>query len=591
MSGLSGKTMSHSRIFSILLLLILIPIFLSATVTRAEAAASDNLAIRINRAVQIEDGGTVVMNDTISISSVEATQISTFSIGFPYQYKKNLVYVFAYDDSNSLNVTLETGLGRMGFYGLSVQLPAIEVTEDRPYDFTVVYVFCDLVTSETAERFRIDFPLYPSLAQEVEFCNVTVILPPRTTHSIELEPSFYPSFNTSMRDIYEVLNITQSPLEPFSDESSWVIFEYSGHPKEFYLIELNEMRREFLLDSWGNLLASDYYCVTNKAIVTRTELYFYLPRNATDISARDVYGSLRASGRKDSSYTYVTVSLRKGLNKDDKVKLTINYRLPLKEYVKQDSWNGYTLSLNFTRHSWILEKVTVKITLPEGAEFNLNPEASAISPSSFKKDIFQESVTFVDLNFTKFHDLDLNLSFRYEAFWASFRPTSWVGILAAMACAVLFIKRAPVPTVAIEPVPMDTLREFVEKYEEKTRIMTELKRMERRVQTGKMSRRRYRLRRSSLDGRLSKLQRDLTDLQARIEAAGGLYAQRMRQLEVTEAELEALEENIRRVNARYRRKEISKEAHRRLLDEYNRRRLRAENTISGIILRLREEIR
>jgi hypothetical protein len=51
------------------------------------------------------------------------------------------------------------------------------------------------------------------------------------------------------------------------------------------------------------------------------------------------------------------------------------------------------------------------------------------------------------------------------------------------------------------------------------------------------------------------------------------------------------ETDIRRLETRYRNGEISKEAYRRLLNEYNGRRDGARTTIDGVLLRLREEIR
>jgi len=62
-------------------------------------------------------------------------------------------------------------------------------------------------------------------------------------------------------------------------------------------------------------------------------------------------------------------------------------------------------------------------------------------------------------------------------------------------------------------------------------------------------------------------------------------------IEVAETQLEEVKAGIQRIEARYRRREISSEAHRKLLEEYHRRRDGAENTIEGLLLRLREEIR
>ena len=157
---------------------------------------------------------------------------------------------------------------------------------------------------------------------------------------------------------------------------------------------------------------------------------------------------------------------------------------------------------------------------------------------------------------------------------------------------IFLIRKVSRPeAITVTPVSSEVVRKFVDSYEDKRRLRSRLGSLERQVQRGKISRRRYRLRRSSLDGRLSRLQKDLTGLRTKIEAASSRHAEWMRQLETAEAEIETLDRDIGRVDVRYRRREISAEARRRLLDEYNRIKERAENRIAEILLRLREEIR
>jgi len=64
----------------------------------------------------------------------------------------------------------------------------------------------------------------------------------------------------------------------------------------------------------------------------------------------------------------------------------------------------------------------------------------------------------------------------------------------------------------------------------------------------------------------------------------------MRQIEAAETELEGAEAAIRRIEVRYRHRELSTETYRTQIAEYNRRRERAKTTIDGVLLRLREEI-
>jgi len=176
-------------------------------------------------------------------------------------------------------------------------------------------------------------------------------------------------------------------------------------------------------------------------------------------------------------------------------------------------------------------------------------------------------------------------------FWASFRPTLWIGVLAAVVAAIAFLWRAPrAPRVPTIPVPPKDIRKFVNIYEKKTRRLRELESIEKQALKGKISRRQYRVRKRTLENRISVLSRDLAGLRGKMSVAGPRYADMMRQIEVAETRLVGAETDIRRLETRYRRGEISKAAYRRLLNEYNRRRDGAKTTIDGVLLRLREEI-
>jgi hypothetical protein len=65
----------------------------------------------------------------------------------------------------------------------------------------------------------------------------------------------------------------------------------------------------------------------------------------------------------------------------------------------------------------------------------------------------------------------------------------------------------------------------------------------------------------------------------------------MRELEVAETGMNEYEANVKTIETRHSRGELSLEAYRKLLGDYQRRKERSEATIKGILLRLREEIR
>jgi chromosome segregation ATPase len=192
----------------------------------------------------------------------------------------------------------------------------------------------------------------------------------------------------------------------------------------------------------------------------------------------------------------------------------------------------------------------------------------------------------------------IGIEYEYNPLWLSFRPTIWVWTLAIVGCAVVVIaRRQPkgptriaVPTAAVKVRP-DYLKSFIDAYEEKMKINLETETLEERVQKGKVPRRRYKVRTKMLETRLNTLSRTLADFKEKMRASGGKYAEMMLQLEVAESEIDEVGANIKNAEAQHNRGELSLEAYRKRLADYQHRKENAETTINGILLRLREETR
>ncbi len=544
---------------------------------------SDYPDIKVNRTIEIEDGGAIVVNDSVTLSCDVARNVRPldgFQIGFPSQYQHALAYYSAHDAEGRLQTVLVTS-SNGGFLWMNISFAQpIDVSDGGLYDFTAIFVFSRL-TSANRTLFHADFPAYPSLMVEAKLCNVTVVLP----NGASLNGTS-PGFSNKIMDSRLVLYIEKAPLAAYSNVSSWVDFTAAN----FLLLEVDRWERELKLDGLGDLLITDLYHVTTKAESFLTKMSFVLPPNATDVSAQDVYGALEKVTIVDRvDYTEAKVPLRGTLLANQKVKLLIIYRLPLSKYVAQRGWQDYTLNVSLARpDKWVLGNSTVTVVLPEGAEF----QTSSKTLYRIEREGFLVKIKFEEKYVTQFYEKDINLEYRYLILWASFRPTLWVGTIAVILGGVFFMRKTSKPeVVVVMPISPEIVRTFIDKYEERRRLESELESLEQRVQKGKLSRRRYKLQKSSLDGRISRLQRELEGHRTEIAAAGSRYSERMRQLETAETEIETLTKDIERVEVRFRRREMSAEARRRLLDEYNRIRERAENTIAEILLRLREEIR
>ena len=527
----------------------------------------------IERSIDFISGGYLTITDTFILSPTNASgfSISNYIVGLPKNCTDNLVYYSASDPKGSLKIDpIENWDGN--FLWLNISFPdPIEIGDNETYNFTVTYVFFDLIMEESENVFNASFPLYPALMNDAKYCNVTVKLPVKaTSHSQNLLNK------TSDQTVF--YNLT-SPLPAFSNVFSWVEFETTN----FKLFELKEVKREINIDPLGKIFVTDFYHITHMTNVH--VITFILSQGASDISVYDAYGTYEGSELRiipEEEYTEVSVYPRDQLQASKKAKIAISYTLPFWKYVVRNDWQDYVLQINITKpdikiiddpEAWIIRKIEVSVSLPEGAipEGNLKQEWS---------------------NITKFQELKFSLKYKYVFLWAALKPTLWASLIIGLAGLIFFFIRIsgkPVKSAATA-VSTETLRKFVETFEERIQVMSEIESLEQLSRRRKISRRRYKFQRRALENRLSILQENLSDLMSEIKSFGGRYADMMKQLEAATLTLEAINRNIMEVEARYRRGEISAKTRRKLLSEYAQKKEDAERTMDEILLRIREEL-
>jgi len=379
--------------------------------------------------------------------------------------------------------------------------------------------------------------------------------------------------------LYDESNKTLSHLNDITLPTSYTYDEFQ---RPIIEIEFTEIEREIILDQAGSIYVTNAYRINNIGFwISTIEIGF--PEGAYDFELRDEMGTLEVSTENN----VMTVTLRDIIGTNETETLYLNYRIPWSNHISQK--NGIDYNLHFTFYEQFnstIGQLTVAITLPKGAEFQ---SSNPLDPISIEKSNLQETISFAFSDVTPSEDLKFNINYTYLIFWASLYPTIWMGILAVAASALFFFWGTPktisAPTIQVPP---KALRSFVDSYEEKTRIRSELESLEERLRKGKIPRRRFKVRKKMLDGRLSTVSRNLSSFREKIRSGGSRYANMMRQIEVAETNLEGAERDMQRVKTRYRRGEVSKGAYGKLLEEYNHRIEEAEATIDGVLLRLRE---
>ncbi len=192
----------------------------------------------------------------------------------------------------------------------------------------------------------------------------------------------------------------------------------------------------------------------------------------------------------------------------------------------------------------------------------------------------------------------LQISYDYNILWLSFRPTFWVWGLFIAGSIIYTIWRRPkigatrktaVPRLSAGLSP-DNVRAFTETYEERRNITHEIRLLHARVQKGKIPRNYYKSQRKTLETRLAALTKNINQLKGTFRAAGGKYADLIRQLDTAENELDKARTTVRTAEARHRTGEMPIEEYKKALTDYQQKKEKIELQIDGILLRLREEI-
>jgi hypothetical protein len=453
-----------------------------------------------------------------------------------------------------------------------------------PETFSVYFVLSSslLIQDDSdSSRFVLDFPAYPIFTQPVTVCNVSIVLPQEAVFGGGTVPGF---------------SYSQEQLPAFTYEPASLGFTLSAD--EIQIVDVSDLSREIRTNEFGEIEGADTYELTNTVSKTVSFFEIALPFNASNVVVEDQFG------RKMSDPTLIdanlnryhvnfTLSIAKGVS----TRFTVRYGLP-SEFLLREGSNKYSLSLLlFQNVNYYIDQTSVSFIFPEGAQIisveNRNNDLSDVTRS-----VFQETVTLSKQGVIGMDNVSAQIAYQYNPMWLSFRSTIWVLALAIVGSVVAAVAwKAPkgqpriyVPTGAVKLDP-EHLRSFAEGYEEKQKIRLEMESLEARVQKGRMPRQRYKIRRRILEARLATLSRDLGEFKEKMRVAGGQYSDFMRQLEVAETEINEAEANIKSVEARHNRGEISLEAYRKLSADYQRRKENAETTIDGVLLRLREETR
>ena len=603
----SVKRVHAAFMITVFFLLVFLPIVLPSGMVSAQSIGYS--IDKVDHSIEVMYSGQVVVRDIIHVSGHVT---DGFMIGLPALYSASVLKVVAYDSNNLYSVSVGIPLGdQSGFYGVQVNFNG-----NAPSVFTVAFVLSNsLITDLTGGNYTLNFPAYPSLTQDVASANVTLTLP------------VTPMNLTITKDdgvVSETNYITQN-LAAYTYSVASAAFQIS--PGSMHLTTIDQLSRQISVDPTGKVSAVDSYHMTNNGILTSTSFVFDLPSKATSLVVKDEFGRTLAT-KTSSSDTNPDILLANAtlisiLSSHQSTSFTISYNLPSATIQgSQFILNNFKL---FPYFSYYVEQATISLTPPEGATI-VTPQFSSLDASStITRSTFQDSlaITRDGVSYVEYSIQEINtvqFSYDYNPVWVSFRPTFWGALLGVIGCvvAVFYTKRKPgekepvmtkteryapkqrpstttqqleeVTPLSGQAITSESLREFTDAYEEKKQLTVELKAMDARAQKGKIPRRQYKVQRRAIEIRLETLERNINKIKDALRSSSS-YADFVKQLDSAEEDMSDAEENIKKLETGQSTGEISIETYKKNIGDYQKRKDKAESTINGILLRLREKTR
>jgi hypothetical protein len=577
--------------------LLVSPLFLSSNFASAQTGYS---IVNVGHEVNVLYSGNIVIIDTIRVSGNLPDQ---FVVGYPQKYDQYVLKAFAFNLNHEFPVSLNASTGQPGIFGALVTLNS--PAEDN---FEFVLVLSNALITQNHDSFNIDFPLYPALPQEAGLCVVNVKTPSDTVNFTAVSNGQAVS-SKPLETNSKTVQISKANMPAYTNAPATASFSL---PNRVLLpCNINSLDRVVTVSPVGVVTNVDSYRITNISPEPLTTFQFNVPLGSTNIQVYDDSGRAETINTISipGTYTNVNVSVISPIITGQSLSMSVQYNsLPA-----ENIGSKYQAIISqFPYLDYYVASGTLKFSPPQGASIAGTNQVGFDQISKVANQNFQDTLTLnrQEITFADTRLLSLNsvsIFYEYNPVWSSLNATIAAFIISVVACIAIFLlmKRQEVqqslPHIKSEvkkvenaqprrkvPEEIGNINDF---YEERAEVRSEMKVLEDRVQRNKIPRRQYKMQHETLEHRDEKLTQKIEESKEFFRNAGSNYPDLVRQLDSAEEKLTEANENLSKLELQKSRGEIPLETYRTSVNDYQRQKDKAQNSMHGILLRLREKAR
>jgi uncharacterized membrane protein len=551
--------------------------------------------------------GHIAITDFIRFSSsssaINDTLPSSFTMALPIEYSQHLLKVMAFTNDLTLPVTQNVPIsGHPELYGFRIDL-----TGASGDNFRIVFILNNDLMTQNGDVFTFNYPAYPIFTENVGgFVSSEIKLPSGITqNNITITKSDGQINQTTYR---------VSSLAAYTSISAQA--ELSLTPGSLQLAQIPTLDREVQISPAGVTTAVDTYKIINQSPESIHTFQIGVPIYATNIVVKDGYGSeLSFNGPLISgSYQRLNVTLPSPLMEGQSLNLMVEYN---GKEVAESGSNYLVTAEVFPFFEFYVDSLTVNFYLPEGAQL-VFPIMDDTNQVTLTNQGYQQILTVTTQGISsEDHSIPndgiisygvIPMGYTYNIIWSSLEATFIAFICTAIIVIIVLISRKRKSSASEHPIQktvavqkktseQQTGKSLAEKietlsdaYAELSVIKEEIKTLDARAQKNKIPRRQYKAQRQGLEHRSENLVKKINNIKGFLQNAGSDYAYLMKQLDRAEEKLADAETNLTKIDAQKMRGEISVDEYRESQDNYEREQDKAQGSINGILLRLREKM-
>ncbi|MBS7651599.1 MAG: hypothetical protein QXD04_01085 [Candidatus Bathyarchaeia archaeon] len=547
------------------------------TVQPANSQEMAPLYIEVDRRVEVIGSGLITMNDTFTLRAPEGSRviIERFDIGAlkGFEFERCSFSMLVEGEWRTLEYEEGTGNTIMDARWISLKLPR-PFTIDGEANLTIraQYISYGWITS-LGNLHRALIPVYPLLPHNITSFNFSMVLPRGASLAEVFSP--VPITNSTEGGVWTLSHQGES-LAPLRDETAMVSYQPASGDEQILDYELV---RSIRISRW-NLEIEDNYVINNRG-PTVNYIKLRIPRDSTNIEARDVTGPLTLSYRDNEDHKELQVFPRISIGEGMRMSLWVKYSLPTGGRV-EGGWERHMLRYRVDAPTSYLKRGALRIILPEGGSLiGSSPEPDFIKPVS----MLSQEAGFELGGLIPGESLEVVVEYNWPILYSALRVAQWLIIAACVIVPIYISRRRRAEERGREEKPRE-LESYRDIYLDRIALLAELEELQEKFERKEVGREHYERRFGEITRRQGELLRDLRRLRSRLEEKEPGLTKKLEAIDMDEEELRKVESDLRALEAHLRSRRISRgefeRRRRELIRRIRQARIRLEGDVNAL---------